>query len=78
MKYLLSSYYSNVLLRFSTKAFTKKWIRVERGIITGCTISVTLFVLGMNLILKAAEEETRGLKITSVIQINAIKQRLYG
>lgn len=69
VKSLVSSYYSNLLLRFSTKEFTTEWIRVERGIVTGCTISVILFVLGMNLILKAAEEETRGPKTASGIRM---------
>lgn len=57
VKNLVSCYYSNLLLRFSTKDFSTKWIRVvERGITTGCTISVILFVSGMNLVFKAAAE----------------------
>ena len=33
---------------------------LERGIITGCTISATLFALAMNMLIKAAEVECRG------------------
>ena len=68
VKNRVSCYYSNLLFWFSTKDFTAKCIRVERGIITGCTISVILFVLGMNLLLKAALEETRVSIITSGIR----------
>ncbi|KAK7889536.1 hypothetical protein WMY93_025096 [Mugilogobius chulae] len=34
--------------------------RLEKGIITGCTISVTLFALAMNMLVKSAEPECRG------------------
>lgn len=67
-KGLVFSYCCNLLLCFSTKEFTTGYIRVEKGIITGCTISVILFVLDMNLILKAVEEETRGPKVAPGIQ----------
>ena len=57
------------LFRFSTRDFTTKWINVDRRVITGCTISVIGFVLGMNLVLMAAEEETRGTKTESRIRM---------
>lgn len=57
---LIRSYYSNIHLRFSSPNYTTAWIPLEKGIVTGCSISVILFVMGMNLILKAAEQETRG------------------
>jgi len=69
IKMLIRSYYSNVRLRFRTPDFTTDWINIERGIVTGCTVSVILFVLGMNLILKAAEQETRGPKTISGIRM---------
>lgn len=68
-KGLVFSYCCNLLLCFSTKEFTTGYIRVEKGIITGCTISVILFVLDMNLILKAVEEETRGPKVAPGILV---------
>ena len=40
---VIESYYSNVMIRFVTKEFTTEWQRVEKGIITGCTLSVVLF-----------------------------------
>ena len=33
---------------------------IGKGIVTGCTISVVLFIMGINLIISAAERETRG------------------
>ena len=51
---LIRSYYSNIHLRCSCENYTTSWISLEKGIVTGCFISVILFVMGMNLILKAA------------------------
>ena len=36
------------------------WQRVEKGIVTGCTISTILFVMSMGMVTRAAERETRG------------------
>lgn len=45
--------------RISSGAITSTWHKVEIGIITGCTISVTLFSLAMNMLTKSAEPECR-------------------
>ena len=45
---LVKSYYSNAKIRFTTRNFTTDWQKVERGIITGCTLSVVLFALTMS------------------------------
>ena len=45
---LVSSYYSNVNIRF-THNFTTKWQRVEKRIGAGCTLSVILFALSITL-----------------------------
>ncbi|GFO22350.1 reverse transcriptase [Plakobranchus ocellatus] len=42
-------------MRFSTINYTKRWINLEVGIAMGCTISPILFVIAMEVILKAAE-----------------------
>ncbi|MCG8432275.1 MAG: hypothetical protein MJA29_14040, partial [Candidatus Omnitrophica bacterium] len=47
-------------MRFSTKQYTTNWIDLEVGIAKGCTISPILFVLAMQVILKAAEQHTKG------------------
>ena len=68
---LIMDYYSNIHLRFSSQNFTTAWIALEKGIVTDCTISVILFVMGMNMILKAAERETRGPKTNAGIRLPA-------
>ncbi|KAJ3594437.1 hypothetical protein NHX12_003744 [Muraenolepis orangiensis] len=44
-------------MRVSSGAITSSWHKVEIGIITGCTISVTFFSLAMNMLTKSAEPE---------------------
>ena len=65
MKDLVKSYYAEVRIRFSTKEFTTEWQRVEKGIITGCTLSVILFVLAMTMLVEEAKRETKGPKTAS-------------
>ncbi|XP_063058826.1 uncharacterized protein LOC134452393 [Engraulis encrasicolus] len=57
---LILDYYSNFRLRVTAGSGTSDWHRLEKGIITGCTISVILFALAMNMIVKSAEVECRG------------------
>ena len=42
---------------------------MEKEIVTGCAISVILFVMGMNLIIKASEREAKGPKTESGIRM---------
>ncbi|GFO33488.1 reverse transcriptase [Plakobranchus ocellatus] len=42
-------------MRFSTNDYTANWINLEVGIAMGCTISPILFVIAMEVIMKAAE-----------------------
>ena len=62
---LVESYYSNMNIRFTTKHFTTDWQRVEKGIITGCTLSVILFALSMTMLVMSAKDETKGPKTSS-------------
>ena len=57
---LIGSYYSDVQIRFTTKNFTTNWQKVEKGIITGCTLSVILFALTMTMIVMSTKKETKG------------------
>ena len=68
---IINSYFGDIKLRFTYNDITTKWQDLERGIVTGCTISPILFVMSMNLIIKAAERETRGPKMQSGIYIPA-------
>ena len=52
--------YHNFQMRTVLGNTTSAWHYLERGIITGCTISATLFALAMNMLIKAAEVECRG------------------
>ena len=71
----VKEYYSGVFLRFSTKQFTTAWMQLEKGIVTGCTLSVILFALSMTWLLRTAKEETKGPQMESgEVQSNA---RLY-
>lgn len=57
---MLERYFQGFTARFSTKEYTTAWIELQVGIAMGCTISPILFVLAMQVILKAAEGEARG------------------
>ncbi len=57
---LILDYYNSFRLRVSSGTATSAWQRLEKGIITGCTISVPLFTLAFNMIVKSAEVECRG------------------
>ncbi|GFO32236.1 reverse transcriptase [Plakobranchus ocellatus] len=52
---MLHDYFSGFRMRFSTNNYTTNWINLEVGIAMGCTISPILFVMVMEVILKAAE-----------------------
>ena len=62
---LVESYYSDVKIRFTTKEFTTEWQTVEKGIITGCTMSVVLFSLAMTMLVMSVDKETKGPKTSS-------------
>lgn len=60
VKHLILDYYDRFSLRVSSGQMTSDRHHLEVGIITGCTISLTLFALAMNMLVKAAEPECRG------------------
>lgn len=60
IKQLILDYYERISLRVTSGSSTSYWHQLEKGIIMGCTISVTLFALGMNIFVKSAEVECRG------------------
>ena len=69
---LVESYYSNARIRFATKNYTTEWQKVEKGIITGCTLSVVLFSLAMTWIVMSVKKETKGPKLASgKVQVNS-------
>ena len=56
----MESYYAEMKIIFTTREFTTEWQRVEKGIITGCTMSVILFALSMTMLVMSVKEETKG------------------
>lgn len=52
IKDLILNYYSCFSLRVTSGTSTSAFHRLEKGIITGCTISVILFALAMNMLVK--------------------------
>ena len=67
----MESYYANMNIRFTTKQFATEWQRVEKGIITGCTLSVILFALTMTMLVMSVRDETKGPKtVTGQSQVN--------
>ena len=57
---LIHSYYDDVSIRFTTESFTTEFLKLEKGIITGCTLSVILFALTMTMLVLSAHRETKG------------------
>ncbi|KAL3972927.1 tetraspanin-7 [Sarotherodon galilaeus] len=51
---LILDYYADFHLRVSSGTITFDWHKLEKGIITGCTISPILFTLAMNILKDAA------------------------
>lgn len=59
---LVMDHMCTLQMRFTVGNITTKWQRLEKGIMAGCTISVTLFIAAMNLLLTAAATQCRGPK----------------
>ena len=57
---MVDEYFNGFQMRFSTDGFTTEWHKLEKGIVTGCTISPIFFVMGINLVIHAGAQETRG------------------
>lgn len=60
IKDLIIDYYDNFNLRITPGTTTSEWHHLEKGIITGCTFSVSLFSFAMNMLVKLVEPENRG------------------
>ena len=61
----MKDYYQDVKIRFNTRNFVTEWQKVEKGIITGCTLSVVLFSLAMTYVVLSVKKETKGPKLSS-------------
>ena len=70
---MLKKYFDGFEMRFSTDKFTTDWINLEVGIAMGCAISPILFVLTMEVILKAAMTNTQPASLGSDCHIPPLK-----
>ena len=66
---MIIGYLCGTQIRFRVADKVTRWQPLEKGIVTGCTISVVLFVMGFNLIVEAVKQETRGPKTASGIRL---------
>ncbi|XP_066299893.1 uncharacterized protein [Branchiostoma lanceolatum] len=73
VKGMISSYFGGVQLRFRTTDFTTQWQNLEKGIVTGCTISPILFIMGMNLLIEAAASKAKGPRMRSGARQNPLR-----
>ena len=65
---LLQCYFDKFNMCFTCGNFTTDWQSLEVGIVTGCTISVILFSVVTNLLIKSAE------KLQQVVVLASIQQ----
>ncbi|XP_052218148.1 uncharacterized protein LOC127835750 [Dreissena polymorpha] len=66
---IITSYLDGIKLRFTVGDQLTRWQRLEKGIVIGYTVSVVLFIMRMNLLINAAQRETRGPKTESGIYL---------
>ena len=65
---IIRDYFDQLKFRFTVANYTTHWQRLEKGIITGCTISVIVFLAAINILIKTAEKECKGPKINGIQQ----------
>lgn len=56
IKVMITGYFGGIQLRFKTAHFTTQWQSLEKGTVTGCTISPILFVMRINLLITAGRK----------------------
>ena len=65
---MIKTYFQHCKMRFTVNGFTTDLQDLEKGIMTGCTVSIIIFIIAMNIILKRAEQESRGPKVNDIRQ----------
>ena len=69
----LDKYFNGFWVRLSTNSHNTDWINLEIGIAMGCTISPILFVMAMEVILKAAEGRAGWANLGGVFYMSPLK-----
>ncbi|XP_053390689.1 uncharacterized protein LOC128553532 [Mercenaria mercenaria] len=62
---ICNHYLDGKMFRFTVGYQLTDWQKLEKEIVTGCTVSVVLFIMGMNLPIYAAQRNTHGPKTES-------------
>lgn len=75
-KKIVRDYYDGIKIRYTVGKFTTGWQQLEKGIVTICTISLILFVMGISLMATAIERETRAKE--EARNVPTTDKRLYG
>lgn len=70
---ILKQYFNAFKMRYSTPTYTTDWTQLEVGIAMGCTVSPVLFVLAMQVLLKAAEAETELVDLGQSVRMPPLK-----
>ena len=63
LKLYLMQYYDGFRMRFTTRSCTTRWQELEVGIPMGCTISPILFAMAMEVIVRSARAQGRGVEL---------------
>ena len=63
LKLYLMQYYDGFRMRFTTRSYTTRWQELEVGIPMGCTISPILFAMAMEVIVRSARAQGRGVEL---------------
>ena len=70
---MIGAYFDGFSMRFTTKDFTTNWTRLEVGIAMVYTVSRVLFVILMQLLLKATEIKSNFLELGKGCQMPPVK-----
>ena len=70
---ILGTYFDGFFKRFTTKGYTTNWNRFEVGIAMRCLVSLILFVLAMQLLLKATGNNADIVEFGGGFQMPSVK-----
>ncbi|KAL1266945.1 hypothetical protein QQF64_002620 [Cirrhinus molitorella] len=70
---IITNYFNNLQVCYSTSEFTTGWHQVEKGIAMGCSISPILFTTAFEVILIGGRQTVRGVKSMSGQRLPALR-----
>ncbi len=74
---IVLSYYNSFQMRFSTQHYTTNYQALQVGIPMGCTVSPILFVMSMELMIKAAQCVCKGVEIAPGMELPPLIPRVF-